>query len=122
MAALANQRNQSDELPKLVTQDVGVYLDDGLTDIQRRLIYPMINEVGFCMQQRVVSEPWMADLALILGTGFAPFRGGPMALAATIGQPALLNNLHVLTVRYGERFKPSAWLVNLKTDERAVAM
>jgi 3-hydroxyacyl-CoA dehydrogenase/enoyl-CoA hydratase/3-hydroxybutyryl-CoA epimerase len=95
---------------------VGAYLPDGMTDIQRRLIYPMINEVGFCMQEGVVAESWMADLAMILGTGFAPFRGGPMTLAEGIGHPTLLNNLHVLSARYGERFKPSAWLVDLRVE------
>ncbi|MCP4782645.1 MAG: multifunctional fatty acid oxidation complex subunit alpha [Fuerstiella sp.] len=97
---------------------VGAYLSDGLTDVQRRLIYPMINEVGFCMQEEVVTESWMADLAMVLGTGFAPFRGGPMTLAESIGHPTLLNNLHVLTARHGERFKPSAWLVNTKTESQ----
>ncbi len=95
---------------------VGTYLPDGMTDVQRRLIYPMINEVGFCMQEGVVTESWMADLAMILGTGFAPFRGGPITLAEDIGHAALLNNLHVLTARYGERFKPSAWLVDMKVE------
>lgn len=98
------------------TTAVGAYLSDGMTDIQRRLIYPMINEVGFCMQEGVVAESWMADLAMILGTGFAPFRGGPVTLAEDIGHPTLLNNLHVLSARYGERFKPSAWLVDMRIE------
>ena len=103
------------------SEAVGVFLNDGLTDVQRRLIYPMINEVGFCMQEGVVAEAWMADLAMILGTGFAPFRGGPMTMANTIGQSTLLNNLHVLTARHGERFKPSAWLVDQREEHRSVA-
>jgi 3-hydroxyacyl-CoA dehydrogenase/enoyl-CoA hydratase/3-hydroxybutyryl-CoA epimerase len=90
---------------------IGAFLKDGLTDIQRRLIYPMINEVGYCMQDGVVAEAWMADLAMILGTGFAPFRGGPMTVANAIGPQTLRNNLNVLAARHGERFKPSAWLV-----------
>ena len=115
---LANASRQSE-----VTADddgghpsIGAFLPDGLTDVQRRLVYPMINEVGFCMQERVVAEPWMADLAMILGTGFAPFRGGPMTLADGIGQSTLQNNLHVLAARHGERFKSSAWLVDRRTN------
>ncbi|APZ90646.1 3-hydroxyacyl-CoA dehydrogenase NAD-binding domain-containing protein [Fuerstiella marisgermanici] len=91
--------------------NIGAFLDDRLSDIQRRLVYPMINEVGFCMQDEVVAKSWMADLAMILGTGFAPFRGGPMTLAESIGPQTLRNNLNVLAARHGERFKPSAWLV-----------
>lgn len=89
---------------KMGYPNVGVFLPDGLTDIQRRLIYPMINEVGFCLHEEVVAEAWMADLAMVLGTGFAPFRGGPMTLAETIGNEALNNNLHVLAARHGRRF------------------
>ena len=91
--------------------EIGAFLPDGLSDIQRRLIYPMINEAGFCMQDAVVLEAWMVDLAMILGTGFAPFRGGPITLSESIDRETLLNNLHVLSARHGERFKPSAWMV-----------
>ena len=91
---------------------VGAFVDDGLTEYQRRLLYPMINEIGFCLQERVVSEPWMADLAMVLGTGFAPFLGGPLTLASDIGTSTLVNNLRVLRTRHGERFKPSAWLAD----------
>lgn len=98
----------------------GSVVADGLTDIQRRLVYPMINEIGFCMQDNVVAEAWMADLAIILGTGFAPFKGGPMTMAARIGHSALLNNLHVLTVQHGVRFKPSAWLACRQADRELV--
>lgn len=109
---LSRDRQPGSRKQELTKPDVGVFLPDGLTEIQRRVIYPMINEVGFCLQEGVISEPWMADLAMILGTGFAPFRGGPMTLAESIGTETLLNNLHVLGARYGERFKPSAWLAD----------
>lgn len=104
--------------PPSSDSQVGAFLEDGLTGTQRRIVYPMINELGFCLQDGVVAEPWMADLAMILGTGFAPHTGGPLTLAAQIGSDTLLNNLHVLTVRHGTRFKPSAWLVNQSADER----
>ena len=49
-----------------------------LTEIQKRLIYPMINEAAKCLEAGIVAEPWPIDLAMVLGTGFAPFRGGPL--------------------------------------------
>ncbi|MCA9051202.1 MAG: hypothetical protein KDA89_20840, partial [Planctomycetaceae bacterium] len=105
-------------LPGVGGAPAGTFLPDGLTDIQRRLIYPMINETGFCMQEGVVSETWMADLAMVLGTGFAPFRGGPMTMAESIGPETVVNNMHVLIARHGERFKPSAWLVEQRSAGR----
>lgn len=113
-------RSTPESIAGLQTQ-VGRYLDDGLTKIQRRLIYPMINESGYCMQDGVVAEAWLADLAMILGTGFAPHTGGPLSLASSIGNDTLLNNLHVLTVQHGDRFKPSAWLVNQSEAARVPA-
>ncbi|MEZ6122205.1 MAG: 3-hydroxyacyl-CoA dehydrogenase NAD-binding domain-containing protein [Planctomycetaceae bacterium] len=114
--ALTRVESPEQVVPKCCGDDchhdnVGSFLPDGLTDIQRRLIYPMINETGFCLQEEVVAEPWMADLAMVLGTGFAPFRGGPMTMADAIDRGTLLNNMAVLNARLGERFKPSAWLV-----------
>ena len=103
---------ESSGVSRPTASPVGAFLDDGLNSIQRRLVYPMINEVGYSLQDQVVAEPWMADLGMILGTGFAPYTGGPLSLARHIGSETLLNNLHVLTVQLGERFKPSAWLVN----------
>ncbi|MCA9085606.1 MAG: enoyl-CoA hydratase/isomerase family protein [Planctomycetaceae bacterium] len=117
---LKRSRPSSEDLgpmPGVGGGPAGTFLDDGLTDVQRRLIYPMINEVGFCLHEGVVAEAWMADLAMILGTGFAPFRGGPMAMAEKIGLETVLNNLHVLIARHGDRFKPSAWLVEKRTSQ-----
>lgn len=91
---------------------VGVYSDDGLTETQRRLVYPMINEAAMCLEEGVIAEPWMADLAMVLGTGFAPFRGGPISVAESIPSSALMNNFHVLSARHGSRFRPASWLVN----------
>lgn len=91
--------------------NVGRFVDDGLTELQRRLVYSMINEVGFCLQESVVDESWQADLAMVLGTGFAPFRGGPISFARSLRPSTLLNNFSVLAARHGDRFKPSAWLV-----------
>ena len=54
-------------------------------DITQRLIYPIINEAARCLDERVVSKPDDLDLAMVFGTGFAPFRGGPMRFAETIG-------------------------------------
>ena len=43
-----------------------------------RLIFLMVNEAARCVEERVVDSPEDADYGMILGTGFAPFRGGPL--------------------------------------------
>ncbi|MCA9061596.1 MAG: enoyl-CoA hydratase/isomerase family protein [Planctomycetaceae bacterium] len=86
------------------------FASDGMTETQRRLIYPLLNEAVWCLQEGVVEAPWMVDLAVVLGTGFAPFHGGPLSLIDSIGPEIVLNNMGVLTAMYGERFQASAVL------------
>ena len=81
-----------------------------LTAIQKRLIYPMINEAAKCLEAGVVSEAWVVDLAMVLGTGFAPFRGGPLRTADSLGLSRVVGELEVLRRDHGERFEPAALL------------
>ncbi|WP_339911965.1 3-hydroxyacyl-CoA dehydrogenase NAD-binding domain-containing protein [Symmachiella dynata] len=53
--------------------------------IIQRLIYPMINEAARCLEEGIASKPDDIDLAMVLGTGFAPFRGGPLQYADSVG-------------------------------------
>jgi 3-hydroxyacyl-CoA dehydrogenase/enoyl-CoA hydratase/3-hydroxybutyryl-CoA epimerase len=80
------------------------FLDDSLTPIQRRLIYPMLAEAVRCHEQHVVDQPWAIDLAVVLGTGFAPHRGGPLHLIDTIGAKRVAANLAALHAHFGDRF------------------
>ena len=89
----------------------------GLTLIQRRLIYPMINEAAKCLET-VVPEAWAVDLAMVLGTGFAPFRGGPLHTADAIGIPQLVRGLEELSRTAGNRYEPCPLLVAMASDNR----
>ncbi|WP_339750059.1 3-hydroxyacyl-CoA dehydrogenase NAD-binding domain-containing protein [uncultured Rubinisphaera sp.] len=82
-------------------------LDEVLTPIQQRLVLAMVNEAGRCLDEGVVAEGWMIDLAMVLGTGFAPFRGGPLKFAKQLNHNNLIETLEKLAEVYGERFQPS---------------
>ena len=45
-------------------------------EIIARCMVPMVNEVGRCLEEGIVASPYEADMALIYGIGFPPFRGG----------------------------------------------
>ena len=64
-----------------------------LSAIQKRLFYPMINEAAKCLEAGVVTDPWVIDLAMVLGIGFAPFRGGPLRLADSLGLDRVVSEL-----------------------------
>ncbi len=75
-------------------------------DLQDRLILALTNESVACLRDGVVAEEDLLDGAVIFGTGFAPFRGGPIAYARSRGVAAVVSRLQQLAERYGSRFAP----------------
>ncbi|UUM30589.1 fatty acid oxidation complex subunit alpha FadB [Vibrio japonicus] len=57
---------------------------DEETIIQRMMI-PMINEVVLCLQEKIIASPQEADMALVYGLGFPPFRGGVFHYLDSVG-------------------------------------
>jgi 3-hydroxyacyl-CoA dehydrogenase/enoyl-CoA hydratase/3-hydroxybutyryl-CoA epimerase len=95
-----------------------VFRGDAMTPIQRRLVYPMLIEAIKCHEEQVVSEPWAIDLAMVLGTGFAPHLGGPLHVVDTIGTETLLTNVQFLQEQCGSRFAPPAKLKEMAKENR----
>ena len=89
------------------------YVNDGLTSIQRRLIYPMLVEAIRVYDEGVVKEPWAIDLGMVLGTGFAPQRGGPLHTVDAIGLGIVSRNLSCMRTQLGDRFAPPKRLVGM---------
>jgi 3-hydroxyacyl-CoA dehydrogenase/enoyl-CoA hydratase/3-hydroxybutyryl-CoA epimerase len=75
-------------------------------DLTDRLIYPMLNESVACLHDGVVADADLLDAGVIFGTGFAPFRGGPISHIRSEGVAKCKARLEQLAQRYGERFKP----------------
>ena len=81
------------------------------TDLQDRLILPMVNEAVACLREGVVGDPDLLDAGVIFGTGFAPFRGGPLKYARDRGTAEIKRVLTELAGKYGDRFRPDEGLV-----------
>ncbi|MFN3843336.1 MAG: 3-hydroxyacyl-CoA dehydrogenase NAD-binding domain-containing protein [Rehaibacterium terrae] len=75
-------------------------------DLTDRLILPLLNEAVACLHEGVVADADLLDAGVIFGTGFAPFRGGPIAHIRATGPGKLKARLEQLSVRHGERFLP----------------
>ena len=75
-------------------------------DIQDRLMMRMLNETVACLRDEMTSEADLIDAGIIFGTGFAPFRGGPIHYIESRGAEQLVKLLESLTQRYGTRFEP----------------
>jgi 3-hydroxyacyl-CoA dehydrogenase/enoyl-CoA hydratase/3-hydroxybutyryl-CoA epimerase len=74
-------------------------------DLPNRLIFLMVNEAARCVEEKVVDSPEDADYGMILGTGFAPFRGGPLRYAEHYGLNKVVEELERLA-RSEEKFLP----------------
>jgi 3-hydroxyacyl-CoA dehydrogenase/enoyl-CoA hydratase/3-hydroxybutyryl-CoA epimerase len=74
-------------------------------DLARRLVLLMVNEAARCVEERVVDSPADADYGMILGTGFAPFRGGPLRFAEHLGLEKVVKELERLA-KTEEKFLP----------------
>ncbi|MEJ0006919.1 MAG: 3-hydroxyacyl-CoA dehydrogenase NAD-binding domain-containing protein [Steroidobacteraceae bacterium] len=71
-----------------------------------RMMLALVNEAVACLREGVVTDADLLDAAVIFGTGFAPFRGGPIAYARARGVADCLRRLNDLATRHGERFRP----------------
>jgi 3-hydroxyacyl-CoA dehydrogenase/enoyl-CoA hydratase/3-hydroxybutyryl-CoA epimerase len=90
-------------------------------DLADRLILPMVNEAVACLSEGVVSDPDLLDAGVIFGTGFAPFRGGPLQYARDRGVDDVVATLARLAEEHadgnGQRFLPHPGWDNLRGPE-----
>ncbi len=78
-------------------------------DLQNRLIFLMVNEAARCVEEKVIDSPEDADYGMIFGTGFAPFRGGPLRFAEHFGLKKVVDGLERLA-QTEEKFSPCEML------------
>jgi 3-hydroxyacyl-CoA dehydrogenase/enoyl-CoA hydratase/3-hydroxybutyryl-CoA epimerase len=75
-------------------------------DLADRLMLAMVNEAMAVLREGVVADADLIDAGVIFGSGFAPFRGGPLRYAQERGVQDVVTRLEALAARYGERFRP----------------
>ena len=84
-------------------------------DITDRLMLSMVNEAVACMSEGVVTDADLLDAGVIFGTGFAPFRGGPLQYARDRGIEEVVSTLERLAEAYGDRFAPHPGWATLRS-------
>lgn len=86
-----------------------------------RMALSMVNEAARCMEEQVTATPEELDLATVFGMGFAPFRGGVLHYADSLGAKEVVRRLESIAAapdisgRPGgsAKFEPAAWLREL---------
>jgi 3-hydroxyacyl-CoA dehydrogenase / enoyl-CoA hydratase / 3-hydroxybutyryl-CoA epimerase len=79
-------------------------------DPRDRLVLIMVNEAARTLEEKVVEAAEDVDFGMIMGTGWSPFRGGPLRFADTLGIATVVSRLNNLRGRIGEYFAPCALL------------
>ncbi|HYR26911.1 MAG TPA: 3-hydroxyacyl-CoA dehydrogenase NAD-binding domain-containing protein [Thermoanaerobaculia bacterium] len=81
--------------------------------VVERMVLAMINEASLILDEKIVASAAELDLAMIMGTGFPPFRGGLLRYADSLGVQYILARLDDLSSKAGPRYAPNAPLKKL---------
>jgi 3-hydroxyacyl-CoA dehydrogenase/enoyl-CoA hydratase/3-hydroxybutyryl-CoA epimerase len=87
-----------------------------ITNLQERMVLLMVNEAARCLEEEVVTDPADVDFAMIMGTGFAPFRGGPLRYADSLGAAKLVGAMDRLVQSGAGHFAPCGLLRSMATS------
>lgn len=92
--------------------------ESSLTDevIINRMVFMMVNEAARILEEKVVRHVHDLDVAMIFGTGFAPFRGGLLRYADTVGPDTIVTELDMYARQYGARFQACQYLQELAVN------
>jgi len=82
------------------------------SELQERRVLLMVNEAARCLEEKVVATPDDVDFGMVMGTGFAPFRGGPLRHADSVGIAGIVAAMRRRAVQ-APRFEPCPLLQNL---------
>jgi len=106
---------------KRIKPDPSVYQVIGVTNprhgehgtVVERLLLPMINEAALILDEKIAASAGEVDLAMIMGTGFPPFRGGLLRYADKLGAKHVAERLQHYASTVSARYKPTAPLLRL---------
>nr|WP_275856505.1 3-hydroxyacyl-CoA dehydrogenase family protein [Sulfurimonas sp. MAG313] len=77
----------------------------------------MINEAAMCLEEGIVDNAQYLDMAMIMGTGFPPFRGGLLRYADSLGIESIVITLKKLAKNHGLRFEPAKLLLDMAKNK-----
>jgi 3-hydroxyacyl-CoA dehydrogenase/enoyl-CoA hydratase/3-hydroxybutyryl-CoA epimerase len=80
--------------------------------LKNRMVLLMVNEAARCLEEGIAAEPADVDFAMVMGTGWAPFRGGPLRHADRLGAAHAATQLTRLSETVGPHFAPCARLAD----------
>jgi 3-hydroxyacyl-CoA dehydrogenase / enoyl-CoA hydratase / 3-hydroxybutyryl-CoA epimerase len=87
-------------------------------ELQERMVFLMVNEAARCLEEQIVTDPADVDFAMIMGAGFAPFRGGPLRYTDAVGVAKLAGAMSCLADSGAAHFAPCDLLVEMAANRK----
>lgn len=84
-------------------------------EIVERLMLPMIIEAARCLDDGIVGSAIEADMGLILGLGFPPFRGGALKYCDTLGMKHVIERCKAYA-HLGKIYEPTESMLKMAAD------
>lgn len=92
--------------------------DFDYSELMRRMSMLMIAEAARCVEDGIVAGPDDIDFAMVMGAGFAPFRGGPLRFADKLGLKLVVDELNKFAATAGAAFVPCDLLVQKAAQDQ----
>ena len=86
-------------------------------EIVERCMIPMVNEVARCLEDGIVASAAEADMSLIYGIGFPPFRGGACRYVDQMGAAAYVEMARK-HASLGKLYEPPKLLLDLASSAK----
>ena len=87
-------------------------------EILNRCMFIMINEASRILEEKIVSDAYIIDFAMVTGTGFPPYKGGILTYANEVGLDVIVSKLEDYEREFGCRFTPSDLLKQLALEKK----
>jgi 3-hydroxyacyl-CoA dehydrogenase / enoyl-CoA hydratase / 3-hydroxybutyryl-CoA epimerase len=103
----------AENLLRIETAGEGAAVSQGMPpdiraeEARGRLVLLMVNEAAMVLGEGLAESAELIDLAMVLGVGWAPHRGGPLRYPSERGWGNIVEAMESLAARHGQRFTPS---------------
>ncbi|WP_252109753.1 MULTISPECIES: fatty acid oxidation complex subunit alpha FadB [unclassified Halomonas] len=96
-----------DQAYALIKEVAGEQKEFSDEDIVKRMMTPLCLETVRCLEDGIVDTPAEADMALIYGIGFPPFRGGALRYIDAMGVDTFVAQAEKLAEELGPLYAPT---------------
>jgi 3-hydroxyacyl-CoA dehydrogenase/enoyl-CoA hydratase/3-hydroxybutyryl-CoA epimerase len=118
----ASEETKPGKVDKRIYKELNLKLKRGFEslEIQDRLVYLMVNEAVFCLEEGIISHPGEIEGAAVFGMGFPAFRGGLLRYADEVGITKIMGRLWYFSEMIGERYTAAPLLTKISESEQKI--